>query len=95
MDDGEWSTIEAYLEHFLTKTFGAFSSFRAHNYGFWENADRKVVYDECSVYEISFLGKERIPKLLEKLAEIAVLIGEDCIYFKAGQYACTIHPKKR
>jgi len=41
---------------------------------------------------VSFDGKDRIPSLLAKLGEIAKLIGEECIYCKAGQYAAIIYP---
>ncbi len=86
--------IEDDLHSFLVRNFGAFTTTLVPYFGFWKNDGSELIYDECRLYEVSFLGKERIPALAEKLAEIAVRIGEDCIYLKAGQYACLVWPKK-
>jgi hypothetical protein len=51
-----------------------------------------MVLDESRQYAVSFKGKDRIPLLLEELAHIATLAGEECIYFEAGQYACLVYP---
>jgi hypothetical protein len=50
------------------------------------------VSDESRIFEVSFKGKENIPLLIKKLAQVARLTGEECIYLKAGQYACTVAP---
>ncbi len=88
----EDETVEENLHKFLCDEFGAFSTTNFPTAGFWRNDGNKIVYDECRQYEVSFLGKEKIPKLLNKLAEIAKLIEEDCLYFKAGQYTCLVYP---
>ena len=88
-------SIEDDLHDWLTDNFGAYSSSLISNFGFWRNRKKRLVYDECREYEVSFDGKERIPVLLSKVAEIAQLIGEDCIYVKAGQYAGLLYPKAR
>lgn len=81
------------LEKFLAGTFGAYSLSPIPGYfGVWVDGER-VIYDICTEYEVSFLGKEKIPALLEKLAKTSKDIGEVCIYFKAGQYACLVYPK--
>ncbi|MBU1915983.1 hypothetical protein KKC47_02550 [Patescibacteria group bacterium] len=88
-DDG---TIEQILHEYLMREFGAFTTTLIPSFGFWRNTDQKLVCDECRQYEVSFVGPERIPALIELLARICRIIGEDCLYFKAGQYACTIWP---
>ena len=88
-------TIEEDLHDFLFREFGAFTTTNVPYFGLWRDAGSRTVYDECRLYEVSFAGKERIPKLLKKLAEVAAAISEDCIYFKAGQYACLVHPKRK
>ena len=86
-------TIETILHNFLSEKFGAFTSSIVANFGIWVN-DKNVVHkDRCRIYEVSFEGKGRIPILLRKLAEMARLTDEECIYLKAGQYSCLVYPK--
>ncbi len=89
------STIENDLHEFLVRHFGAFNTSTLPTAGFWRSDGKQVVYDECRQYEVSFLGKEKIPLLLKKLAKIAEAISEDCIYFKAGQYTCLVFPPSK
>ncbi|KKQ36029.1 MAG: hypothetical protein US50_C0001G0031 [Candidatus Nomurabacteria bacterium GW2011_GWB1_37_5] len=86
--------VEKTLHKFLIEEFGAYTSSTIPNFGIWENIKKMKVSDKCRQYEVSFVGKKRIPILLEKLAEIAGQIGEDCIYFKAGQYTTLVYPAK-
>mgnify|MGYP001612835059 FL=1 len=81
------------LDHFLTENFGAFTRMTISNFGVWVNGQKTIICDECGFYEVSFVGKERITLLARKLAELASAIGEECIYFKAGQYAALIYPR--
>lgn len=85
-------TIEQVLHRFLIEQFGAYTSSTIPSFGVWKNTERAVISDECRQYEVSFVGKERIPVLAKKLAEIAKLIKEECIYLKAGQYSCLVYP---
>ena len=85
--------IEENLHRFLIKNFEAFTYSTVSNFGVWVNGHQEVISDECRLYEVSFIGKEKISLLGEKLAEIAEVIKEECIYFKAGQYAALIYPK--
>lgn len=84
----------ARLDVFLTTHFTAFTKSRIPSFGLWQNGKGDLVYDECYQYEVSFVGKEKIPMLLENLATFAGTIGEEYIYFKAGQYACLVGPPK-
>jgi hypothetical protein len=87
-------TVEEDLREFLTAEFGAFTTTTFPTAGFWRANNTSITYDECRQYEVSFLGKDRIPDLLAKVAEVAVAINEICIYFKAGQYTCLVYPPK-
>ncbi|MDP3962947.1 MAG: hypothetical protein Q8Q39_00425 [bacterium] len=87
-------SIEEDLHQFLSENFGAFTTTAVPYFGFWRGSGTRVVYDESRLYEVSFAGKDRIPLLLDKLARVARVIGEECIYFKAGQYACLVYPKQ-
>lgn len=87
------TTIENDLHEFLMKEFGAFRNPPVPDSGFWRNVDARIVYDECRVYIVAFLGKERIPILFSKLVEIARYIGEACLYVEAGQYSGLLRPE--
>jgi hypothetical protein len=86
--------IEKDLHRFILAHFGAYTTSTIPSFGFWKDADRATISDECRIYEVSFLGKDRIPVLLRKLAEIAAQIHEECIYLKAGQYTALVYPKR-
>ena len=89
-------TVEEDLHEFLVKAFGAYTSSTVPNFGFWKaESEKRVFYDICVEYEVAFAGKEKIPLLLAKLASIAQAIGEECIYVKAGQYACLVSQPKQ
>ena len=80
------------LHLFLITRFGAYSASLVPSFGFWRDASKAMVTDECTVFEVSFDGKEKIPILVKKLAELALETKEDCIYLKAGQYSCLVYP---
>src|SRR3989338_5225504 len=85
------------LHLFLMSQFGAYSastikSFVTH--GFWKGSSRAVISDESIIYEVSFVGKDKIPILLKRLAKLALETEEECIYIKAGQYSGLIYHKK-
>ena len=86
-------TIKTDLQKFLSKNFGAYSLSPIPGYfGVWIDNER-VIYDKCTEFKVSFLGKEKISLVMTKLADIAKRIGEKCIYLEAGQYACLVCPK--
>jgi hypothetical protein len=91
----EDATVEDMLHAFLRDRFVAFTTTTVPYFGFWRGEGSEFVYDECRLYEVSFVGRDRIKPLVEKLAEICALIEEDCFYFKAGEDACLIRPHKR
>jgi hypothetical protein len=84
-----------HVQRFLAATFGGYNHppTLVPRSGGWVGPDEKVEFDESLRYEVAFVGKDRIPYLMEELSRIAVLIDEKCIFFMAGQYACTIHPR--
>lgn len=90
--DFDGSTVEEALHAFLLQNFEAFTTTTVPYFGFWRDEGSKFVYDECRLYEVSFVGPERIKPLVIKLAEICAAIREDCFYFKAGEDACLIRP---
>jgi hypothetical protein len=87
-------TVEKRLHRFLVTHFEAYTSALIPSFGIWKDVGQEMVLDKCRQYKVSFEGKDRIPLLMAELAEIATLVGEDCIYFEAGQYACLINPPR-
>ena len=81
------------LHLFLITQFGAYSTSLTPSFGFWRDTSKVMTTDECAVYEVSFAGKEKIPILMRKLAELALRIEEECIYLKTGQYSCLVYPR--
>ena len=90
----EGVTVRESLHQFLVKNFSAYTTSTVPGFGFWKNDKKLTIVDECCEYEVSFLGKNKIPVLLRKLAEITNATGEECIYVKAGQYSALVYPKK-
>lgn len=86
--------ISQNLHLFLVSQFDAYSTSLAPSFGLWKDSEQRIVSDECIVYEVSFVGKDKIPILLKKLAELCIDLKEECIYLKAGQHACLVYPKR-
>jgi len=86
-------TVEDVLHEFLIKEYGAFTTATVPSFGIWRDARGEPVEDACRQYRVAFPGKERIPALLEALADILRMTGEECFYFEAGQYAGLVYPK--
>lgn len=84
--------IEDDLHDFLSANFGSFTTELIPSFGLYRSKEGAMMYDECRKYEVAFVGKDRIPFLMNKLLDIARHIKEECIYFKAGEDACLIHP---
>jgi hypothetical protein len=87
--------IEDILSDWLIKRFGAFTATLIPQLEVWVSARQQLRFDECRQYEVAFVGKERISELIAFLVRICQITGEDCFYFKAGQYACLIYPDKK
>ena len=83
------------LHLFLISQFGAYSTSLVPNFGFWRDSLKRMMSDKCVVYEVSFVGKHKIPLLLEKLSELALTLKEECVYVKTGQYSCLVYPNKK
>lgn len=86
-------TLADNLNQFLVDNFGAYTAMTIPAFGIWRGPGGSLASDESRVYEVSFKGKENIPLLIKKLAQIAELTGEECIYLKAGQYSCLVSPR--
>lgn len=89
------TSVEKLLHEFIKKHIGAWTYTLSPLAGVWTNELGEIFYDECREYKVAFLGKKRIPALLEILAAVAKEINEECIYVEAGQYSATIYPTNK
>lgn len=87
------TTVEEHLKDILLGNYGAYSVTELPYVGLWRNHEQDLICDRCFKYEVSFVGPERIPLLMATLARIAAFVGEECIYFMAGEDACLIMAK--
>lgn len=81
--------IDAYL------TMNGFSAYTAHTgniSGTWRDKDGRVIVGEHRLYAVAFKGKELLAKLEAYIAELAVKLGEECIYCKLGGKPYLIYP---
>lgn len=93
--DLQWAggtTIRERLHGMLTLYFGAYTTSLIPSFGVYTSDAGTRMLDECVEYEVSFAGKDKIPLLTSELGLIAEAIAEECIYLKAGQYACLVYP---
>jgi len=79
---------------FLRSEYGGASHVQAKIIGEWMDEQGIIHRDQMWEFEASFLGKERIPRLYQFLAEIAYDLGEKCVYLKLGQYTHLVYPIK-
>src|SRR3989344_9291771 len=77
---------------FLRSEYSGASHPQAKVIGEWMDERGNIHRDQMWEFEASFLGKERIPRLYQFLAEISYELGERCIYLKLGQYTRLVYP---
>jgi len=85
-------TVREWLHEHLIREYGAYTSCHAPQVGFYCSGDGIHVGDESAQYEVSFVGKERIPDLTAMIAQLARVTEEECIYLRTGQYSCLVYP---
>ena len=74
--------------------FGGFTVTAGNIFGYWTGADQEMFYGEHRLYSVAFNGKEKIPVLEKFLAQVAFILGEQCIYLETGEDAWLIYPTK-
>lgn len=88
----DWkTTVEEKLHSFLVANFTGFTRTTIPSFGVWHDG-QVFHFDQCYRYEISFLGKDKIPMLISELSSLARLVDERCVYIGAGQYRALVFP---
>ncbi|MEK7627873.1 MAG: hypothetical protein AAB421_00435 [Patescibacteria group bacterium] len=93
-DETKRQTAEDAIQHFLIAQFGGFTVTAGNIFGYWTGADQEMFYGEHRLYSVAFNGKEKIPVLEKFLAQVAFILGEQCIYLETGEDAWLIYPTK-
>lgn len=89
--DHEGRTIEDILHGFLLEKYGGYTAASSTVYGFWKTEAGKLAYGEHRQYTVAFSGKHRVGELEKLIADIARLVGEQCIYLETGEDAWLIY----
>ncbi len=76
---------------YLRSAFGGATYAQAKT-GEWVDKRGLTIKEGQWEFEISFLGKDRVPSLFQYLAELAYELGEECIYVKCGEETRLIYP---
>ena len=84
-------SVEFEIHTFLLKNYGHAWSHTPNIKGYWLGKPD----GDYTKFEISFIGKEKIPNLKKFLAKIARQIGEECIYLLTGSDSWYIYPLDR
>ncbi len=80
--------VEFLIDLFLIENYGHAWSQTPNVKGYWMGKPD----GDYTKFEISFVGKEKIPNLKQFLAVIAEKIGEECIYLLTGDDSWYIYP---
>ncbi len=80
--------VKFLINLFLIENYGHAWSQTPNVEGFWKGKQDGFY----TKFEISFVGKEKIPNLKRFLAQIAKQIGEECIYLRTGADSWYVYP---
>lgn len=83
-------SIRERIHDFISQHYGSYHIPSEQVLGFWKGA-----FDgDHTMFVVSFPGKENIPKLEDFLETLAHFMGEEAIFFQAGQENWLIIPEK-
>lgn len=83
--------VETEIRNFLLENYGHAWSRMQNIKGYWLGKPD----GDYTKFEVSFVGKEKIPKLKRFLAKISYKIGEECIYLLTGSDSWRIYPTQK
>jgi hypothetical protein len=87
-------TPKELIHHFLMENYNAYTMEASDTQGFWrQNKQSKIFQDVNARYEVSFLGKEKIPRFVEFLSEMCRMMGEEAVYLTMGKNSYLVLPK--
>lgn len=85
-------SIEDRLHKFLMEHFGGYTAQAGNIFGYWREESGRDTYGEHREFSVAVADETRLPLLKEFLAEMAMELEEDCIYFRTGDTASLIYP---
>jgi len=78
--------VSELVDEFLTENYNGYNV-RGPIDGKWNGHQEQMMEIKAS-----FLGKDRIPKLQEFLADLCAFMEEQCIYLETGEDAFLVYP---
>lgn len=84
------------VHEFLMEHYNAYTVSIDNTRGFWRQSKQSRIYADINArYEVSFLGKEKIPFFVEFLSGLCKSIEEEAIYLTMGKKSYLVLPKGR
>ena len=83
--------FEDKIHEFLIANYGAYTHEESNIRGYWKQG-KEIIKDKNERYEVSFAGKDRIPKLIDFLSELCGDMKEDAIYLTMGDRSYLVKP---
>jgi hypothetical protein len=87
-------TPKELIHEFLMDNYNAYTLETSNTEGFWRhNRKSRVFQDTNARYEVSFLGKDKVPRFVGFLSEMCGIMGEEAIYLTMGRKSYLVLPK--
>jgi hypothetical protein len=90
----EGPAIEHRPHTFLMENFGGHTAQAGNIFGYWREENGHDSYREHRKFSVAVVDLSRIPILKEFLADMAQDLNEECIYFRTGESASLIYPRR-
>lgn len=85
-------TVEARLHTFLMDNFGGYTAQAGNIFGYWRDTLGRDSYGEHREFSVASVDDSKLPMLKSFVARMALELGEECIYLRAGRQASLIFP---
>ena len=77
--------LEEKIHRFLLGRFGGYTASAGNIFGYWKDEAGEISYGEHKEYKVALSEEARATVLKRFLADLAVDLGEKCIYLESGK----------
>jgi hypothetical protein len=89
-----YQTPRQLIHHFVIDNYDAYTHQQSDIQGFWrQGRGGRIVHDRNEMFEVSFLGAERVWEFVDFLATLCHLLEEECLYLTMGFKAWLVSPR--
>ncbi len=85
------TAIEQDVHRFLIEQFGGYTATVGNLFGYWKDAQGNDSYGEHRLFTVALQDEARLPALKQYLGNLATQMGEECIYFEAGDSVILVY----